>query len=79
MLNNISLEIFWPLQKFDHQVWNPLPLASAHAQTHRMEVINGDLTGCLFNKGNKPKHKEGWLKKRIFKQTPRTAADPSLL
>jgi len=29
-------------------------------------VINGELTGYLFNKGNKPKQKEGWLKKEFL-------------
>ena len=29
-------------------------------------MINGELTGYLFNKGNKPKQKEGWLKKEFL-------------
>lgn len=43
-----------------------LSLSPLLIHTHRTEVINGDLTGYLFNKGNKPKHKEGWLKKEFL-------------
>lgn len=43
-----------------------LSLSPLLMHTHRAEVINGDLTGYLFNKGNKPKHKEGWLKKEFL-------------
>lgn len=60
MLNKGFLEIFWPLQK---------GMKSSRfllRHTHRTEVINEDLTGYLFNKGNKPKHKEGWLKKEFL-------------
>lgn len=61
MLNKAFLEIFWPLQKGMKS-----SLSSLLRHTHRTEVINGDLTGYLFNKGNKPKHKEGWLKKEFL-------------
>lgn len=43
-----------------------LLLSSLLRHTHGTEVINGNLTGYLFNKGNKPKHKEGWLKKEFL-------------
>lgn len=33
---------------------------------HNTEVIIGDFRGYLFNKGNKPKHKKGWLKKEFL-------------